>query len=325
MAEVSVSLHGIFPRTEGVVRAWQDYERGRSSRAVAERMEGDLLKEYVTLQHRLDCRPPVFPMNRWLDLLRPFVELVDGLQAGPLTRFLETNTFFRAPVQLSPLRIRRDIVTTWLDTYLPRPIQDGEVKYVLPSPYFFARYLIDSAPFSERVAEVSDVLYELIAFLVQRDGQTSSFVIQFQDPYIGVFGFEDVEARSQLANVFRKITQQFGRPIILHTYFGGSVDTLAQALRLPIATLGIDAAYFAPDVFSQVDWNPEVGLYLGIQEVRSTRSFADELLRKYIEKVLETWAPPHLTLSFNGDPEYLPPDIFIRKVEQLAGLKEIFE
>ena len=36
-------------------------------------------------------------MLAWQDLFRPLVDASEGLEAGGLTRFLDTNTFFRAP------------------------------------------------------------------------------------------------------------------------------------------------------------------------------------------------------------------------------------
>jgi 5-methyltetrahydropteroyltriglutamate--homocysteine methyltransferase len=36
-------------------------------------------------------------MLRWQDVFRPLVEAADGLEKGALTRFLDTNTFYRAP------------------------------------------------------------------------------------------------------------------------------------------------------------------------------------------------------------------------------------
>ena len=36
-------------------------------------------------------------MLAWQDLFRPLVDASEGLEAGALTRFLDTNTFFRAP------------------------------------------------------------------------------------------------------------------------------------------------------------------------------------------------------------------------------------
>src|SRR5438552_10949257 len=36
-------------------------------------------------------------MLRWQDIFRPLVDGTEGLETGALTRFLDTNSFFRAP------------------------------------------------------------------------------------------------------------------------------------------------------------------------------------------------------------------------------------
>lgn len=322
--QVFVSFHGVFSWQEDVVRQWQEYERGRAPHAVPLKLETAMLEEYVLFQERIGCSPLVFPMNRWLDLFRPFTQIVDGLEAGPLTRFAETNTFFRAPVQTAPLRLRENLIHEWLETYTPWPRKGAPAKYVLPSPYFFAAVLISSESLARRLSTLGDPIIDLIDALKDRHKDTP-FVVQFQDPYVAASGFDDPSAFATLASILRQISRTQGVPVILHTYFGGSPELVERALQLPLSGLGVDASYFPPDSLSRIRWNPEVNLYLGIQDVRTTRHFDDLLLRDYIARTIEQWKPPELTLSFNGDPEFLPYDVFSRKAEQLARLKRMFE
>jgi methionine synthase II (cobalamin-independent) len=325
MTKISVSLHGVFPRPENVVRAWQDYERGRAPRAVPEKLEGPVLDEYVRLQNRLGCDPVVFPMNAWLDLFRPFTEIVDGLTPGALTRFFETNTFYRAPVRTHSLRLREERLQTWLETYLPPADTPRGVKYVLPSPYFFAAAMDGGRCSEEGICEIGDIVWAVIGAVKERHKSLQPPVIQLQDPFIGVYGAENESAVTALSEWLRRISRELGLEVLLHTYFGGSRETLEVLLRLPVAAVGIDASAFAPERLAEMAWNSEVSLYLGLQEVRTTQRFADDLLRSYIDAVIGTWGPPEVILSFNGDPEFLPADIFVDKLEQLARLREEYE
>ena len=72
-------------------------------------------------------------MLRWQDVFRPLVEARDGLETGALTRFLDTNTFYRAPQRDS------DAPT------LAQPLNGGYVAplpgprlVTLPSPFALA-------------------------------------------------------------------------------------------------------------------------------------------------------------------------------------------
>ena len=88
---------GIYPRSEELVQATRDLDRGRTSQeAVDEQVERDL-GELVSVQQAAGLDLLADGMLRWQDVFRPLVEAADGLEKGALTRFLDTNTFYRAP------------------------------------------------------------------------------------------------------------------------------------------------------------------------------------------------------------------------------------
>ena len=88
---------GIYPRSEQLVQATRDLDRGRTpQQAVDERVEGDLA-ELVSVQQQAGLDLLTDGMLRWQDLFRPLLEASEGLETGALTRFLDTNTFYRAP------------------------------------------------------------------------------------------------------------------------------------------------------------------------------------------------------------------------------------
>ena len=88
---------GIYPRSEELVQATRDLDRGRTTQeAVDEQVDRDL-QQLVAAQQDAGLDLLSDGMLRWQDLFRPFVEAADGLERGALTRFLDTNTFYRAP------------------------------------------------------------------------------------------------------------------------------------------------------------------------------------------------------------------------------------
>ena len=88
---------GIYPRSEALVQATRDLDRGRTSPdAVAAQVDRDL-QELVAVQQSAGLDLLADGMLRWQDLFRPLLEASDGLEPGALTRFLDTNTFYRAP------------------------------------------------------------------------------------------------------------------------------------------------------------------------------------------------------------------------------------
>ena len=88
---------GIYPRSEQLVQATRDLDRGRTSQeAVDEQVVRDLA-ELVSVQQQAGLDLLTDGMLRWQDPFRPLLEASEGLETGALTRFLDTNTFYRAP------------------------------------------------------------------------------------------------------------------------------------------------------------------------------------------------------------------------------------
>ena len=79
-------------------------------------------------------------MLRWHDHFRPLLHASNGIEPGPLTRFLDTNSFFRAP---QPSRAVPKLERPLDERFLaPLP---GPRVVTLPSPFRpRARHRIDS-------------------------------------------------------------------------------------------------------------------------------------------------------------------------------------
>jgi 5-methyltetrahydropteroyltriglutamate--homocysteine methyltransferase len=88
---------GIYPRSEALVQATRDLDRGRTTHeAVDEQIERDCA-ELLAVQRQAGLDLLSDGMLTWQDLFRPILETAEGLEPAALTRFLDTNTFYRAP------------------------------------------------------------------------------------------------------------------------------------------------------------------------------------------------------------------------------------
>src|ERR1700751_2615978 len=97
---------GIYARSEALVQATRDLDRGRTTpEAVDEQVERDLAALVETQQAAaLDLLSD--GMLRWQDHFRALLEQADGLETGALTRFLDTNPSYRAPKATGDPRLR---------------------------------------------------------------------------------------------------------------------------------------------------------------------------------------------------------------------------
>ena len=83
---------GIYPRSEALVQATRDLDRGRTSAdAVAEQVEHDV-RELVSVQREAGLSLLTDGLLGWQDIFRPLAEAAEGLAARPLTRFLDATT-----------------------------------------------------------------------------------------------------------------------------------------------------------------------------------------------------------------------------------------
>ena len=137
---------GIYPRSEALVQATRDLERGRTSpKAVAEQGERDF-QELVSVQRAADLSFLSDGMLGWQDLFRPLAEAAEGLDARPLTRFLDTNTFYRGVLVDGEPRLRNPLP--------PPDLPDREWIGTLPSPLAFARAARDEVSAETLAADV---------------------------------------------------------------------------------------------------------------------------------------------------------------------------
>jgi len=91
-------VFGIYPKSDELRRAIGKWEKGvLKGKEIAEKIEEESRLFYdLTKSAQLDYFTD--PLFNWYDIFRPLVLSVDGMRLGPLTRYKETNTFYRMPI-----------------------------------------------------------------------------------------------------------------------------------------------------------------------------------------------------------------------------------
>lgn len=96
--EISSLIYGLYPRSEKVRKSLSRWERNMiSDKEVSELMyeESQLYYKMCRVNGIELCSDPLF---NWYDILRPLSLSIEGISLGSLTRYKETNTFYRMPV-----------------------------------------------------------------------------------------------------------------------------------------------------------------------------------------------------------------------------------
>ena len=293
MPELQAFVPGIYPRSEALVQATRDLDRGRTTpEAVDEQVERDLA-EVVSAQQAAGLDLLADGMLRWQDHFRPLLEAADGLETGALTRFLDTNTFYRAPKATSAT------------PKLSRSLDEGYVAQLparrlvtLPSPYALAHGTgIPPTVLAEGVLKPA------------LEGLDAELVV-LAEPFFA----RDVDAKLEdLAEALAALTG--GPKLALWLEFGDAKRALEEgAADLPVEGLGID--FYAthledlPDGFDKL-------LLAGVVDARSSVLEEPREIAAFVERL----DVERIALVPNGDLQYVSQPFAQEKLARLGKAK----
>jgi 5-methyltetrahydropteroyltriglutamate--homocysteine methyltransferase len=306
LPEIKAYAPGIYARSEELVRATRDLDRDRATaEAVEERREADM-RSFLDAQReaRLDYLSD--GLLNWQDIFRPFDEAARGLEPGPLTRFLNTNTFFRAPAVTGEAP---KLVEPLGEPY----VRIGELprnRWVatLPSPHALAASAVGDL---EPLAVTEGVLGPQIRWLA---GNGCAMVVLQETALFG--GRIDVYPLSEALDAL-----QSPLPVALQLPFGDSGDMLGELLELDIEAIGVD--FYATDLEALPRPFPKT-LLAGVVDARNSLLEEPEQLAKFGRQLLEE-LDGGLHLVPNGDLQFVPEKIAREKVLRLGEVARILK
>jgi 5-methyltetrahydropteroyltriglutamate--homocysteine methyltransferase len=303
------SLTGAFPRSEPLVAATRDLDRGRTTPEAVERLFEQSERDVLALENRLGLAPVTGGFQRWPDLFRPIAETWRGFTVGTLTRWFETNTFFRQPILNHP----PERVAGALAARLGKgPFPSGR-KAILPGPYTLTGLL------ENRSGETSEALVHRFGRLLAAEaselrglGYTS---FQFQEPLLVVRPPAGPSAESVVTAYAAIREGAQGARTTLWTYFADARPALPTLLRIPVDTLGIDLAETEPEELARL---PEGrGLGLGVLDPRTSLPEDPGEIARVVGEIVGRLKPSHLTLGPGGPLDLLPAETAQHKLEVL--------
>jgi 5-methyltetrahydropteroyltriglutamate--homocysteine methyltransferase len=294
-------LHGIYPRSEALVAATRDAERGRgtASDVQQQRRADGLALEALQREAGLDYVSS--GMLAWQDLFRPLVAACPGWATGPLRRWFGNNTFIRVPVIRGAVELDRDLLAA----------ETGEVG-TLPGPYTFSR-VADTVLDPDRLigALAGGVLRPAAEELVARGAR----VVHLQEPSLAAHGI-DSDCWPPLAAAVRLVREGLDVPVVVHTYFGDATPWLGRLRTLPADAVGVDLT--ETDVAALAGrWH--TGILAGCLDGRSSVLENAKATAALARRIIDIARPPVLMLSPSCDMELLPRALADRKTRVLGA------
>jgi 5-methyltetrahydropteroyltriglutamate--homocysteine methyltransferase len=290
---------GIYARSEVLVQATRDLDRGRTTaEAVDEHFERDR-RELVAVQEDAGLDLLSDGLLRWQDLFRPLAEAAEGLSARPLVRFLDTNTFFRAVLVEGKPRLTEP---------LPAPeLPEGRWLATLPSPTAFARA-------ADGGVEPRAVAADLLAPQIEAYAQAGCALVALSDPFVAHEG-----GAAELVGALAELPQSV--PLSVNLPFSDASSVLAELADAPIASVGVDF-YLTP--LDAVPENYPKEIMAGIVDARSSVVEDPSELARFVGE-LGLRKPAELSLIPNGDLQFVSEPIARQKIARLGGARQPLE
>ncbi len=295
--DVFVCLNGLYPRSEALVQATRDHDRGRIA---SRELEQVFQEDYVQVREMQKGTPWVNDgMLAWQDLVRPLGEL-GGARTGALTRYFETNTFYRRLIFPEPFTVQID--PAWLNRYF----RFG-THAILPSPLTLARMSTLDLEGATRL------LSALLPALEARGYHTVTWMEGFI-PYTGDPGL--LEATLPFWKILRKAAPSLR--MVLQFYFGSALPFQEVLPHLPVDGVGVDLTHTDLTAFRIPRG---MGLVLGVVDTTNSLQESWDVVQEAVARALDM-RPAFLGLTGSADFHFLPRDVADRKYAFLREIQE---
>ncbi len=158
--QIDKLVYGIYPKTDELRLHIGRWEKGKLPDATLnENIESEKAMFYDLLKDgSIEHTDPLF---NWYDILRPISLIIDGIDLGPLTRFKETNSFYRMPVisNISGISIDPgDFSPLNENPPLPLYVNNGNgFNAFLPSPMSFFKMSRSGIPYEDFQEKIEKV------------------------------------------------------------------------------------------------------------------------------------------------------------------------
>jgi 5-methyltetrahydropteroyltriglutamate--homocysteine methyltransferase len=292
---VEAFVPGLYPRSEALVQATRDLDRGRTTQeAVGEQQARDL-EALLAVQREAGLDLLADGMLSWQDLFRPLVEASDGLKTGPLTRFLDTNTFYRAPqAEGHAPRLRKPLGPAYI-----APLEDRRLV-TLPSPYALA-----SGTGLEPRTVAEGVLRPQIE-------AADAELVVLGEPFLARAPQPDLAPLAEALALLRG-----GPPLALQVTFGDAAPLVERGLfELPVEGIGIDFYATSADAVPE---RTDKLLLAGVLDVRSSLLEDPHEIASFAARLHQRVS--RVALVPNGDLQYVSERIAHEKVGRLGRAK----
>ena len=282
-------IPGIYPRSEALVQATRDLDRGRTAPEEVEQQIARDFQELLRVQEEAGLDLLADGMLTWQDLFRPLVEASAGLTARPLVRFLDTNTFYRGVLVDGEPKLQRPVPAA--------DLPPGRWVATLPSPYSFSRA-------AEREVSAEAMAANVLAPQIEAYAEAGCALVVLAEPFLTREPSGLPALLAALAELPRPV------PLALWLPFGDATQLLPELAGADLGGIGVDFYATAVDAVPQ---GLETILLAGVVDGRSSTLEDAVELAEFAER-LRARVSGEVVLVPNGDLQFVSEAIAREKV-----------
>ncbi len=298
------------PRPARLRNAINRRDRGEMSSEELARVQDEVTIEVVQEQVEAGLDVVTDGQVRWDDDQTYVPRKLAGIEIGGLQRYLDTNTYYRQPEVVGPLK--------WLEPVLVRDFHfaaehsEKPLKVIVPGPYTLAALSVDKHYGSRE--KLTLAFADELRNEVQALADAGAKMIQINDPVI-VFHKDDA---ALFCRAISRMVEGVGAEIGVYTWFGSVAGILPQLLDLPVQVLGLDFVWGPDnwDALKDVRFDKKLGL--GIVDARNTRLETPEQVGEAVHRAAEFVPADQIYVNPSCGLEYLPRETAFDKLRNMV-------
>jgi len=307
------------PRPARLRNAINRFDRGEITEEELHQVEDEVTVEVLKEQADAGLDLITDGQIRWEDEQTYLTRKLAGVSIDGLTRWFDTNMYYRQPVIEASLAWREPI--TLQDYHFAVEHSSRPVKPVLTGPYTLTRLSRNGAYDSLEGCVLA--LAEALNQEARALQQAGASFIQFNEPAI----LRHKEDLPLLRAASERLLQGVDVETAVYLYFGDVAGIYPQVLDLPFDLIGLDFVMGAANyqLLRQSPFTKKLGL--GLMDARNTKL---EQVEDIVDKIrlASAFVPPNrIHVSPSAGLEFLPREVaqakLVRMVEGVRRAEEV--
>lgn len=298
------------PRSARLRQAIARFDRGEITSEELAQVQDEVTVEVIGEQVEAGLDLVTDGQIRWDDDQTYIAQRLEGFEIGGLIRYFDTNTYYRQPNVVGPVRWREPILVR--DYEFAAHHSEKPVKALVTGPYTLAALSGDSHYGDRRllVRDLAEALHQEAMALAAAGAP----VIQVNEPAI----LRHKEDASLLQEALARMVDGVEAETALYTWFGDANRILPQLMELPVDLIGLDF------VWGSGNWEAlkrtvfTKGLGFGIVDARNTKMESAEEIVAQVRRVSEFVPAERLCVNPSCGLEYLPREVAFEKLKRLV-------